>query len=147
MSENQQLLINEDSPKGSQANSTLKTLKIVTCIVSALTLVVVIILGSVVLSKSVDTNKAAKNIVDPTTETLPESFVVPYTARTPAKDQGHRGTCWIFSTLGVLEGSYRKNGVEKGYLKDNEYVAFSEQACKQDNLFFLCLYVFLLFIM
>lgn len=132
MSETDRLLINgESSRTSSNSMSLMKTLKIVTCIISVLTLVVMVILSSVVLSKTVDTKKIANRIVDPATETLPETFVVPYTARTPTKDQGKRGTCWIFSTMGVLEGSYRKNGYEKGYLKEDEYVAFSEQACKK----------------
>lgn len=144
MSENQSLLINGDSQKTSNKMSLMKTLKVVTCIISVLTLIVVVVLSSVILSKSVDTSKIANAIVDPATEALPESFVVPYTARTPTKDQGHRGTCWIFSTLGVLEGSYRKNGYEKGYLKDDEYVAFSEQACKYKNHFVAQFYFTLL---
>eukprot|EP00727_Mastigamoeba_balamuthi_P007652 m51a1_g3507 hypothetical protein (577) ;mRNA; r:863725-865749 len=59
---------------------------------------------------------------------LPAVYLVPETARTPVKEQGNRGTCWIFSTFAALEASYRKNGYEKGYLEEDEYVPFSEQA-------------------
>ena len=30
--------------------------------------------------------------------------------------------------MGVLEASYRANGIKKGFLKEDEYVTFSEQA-------------------
>eukprot|EP00727_Mastigamoeba_balamuthi_P003942 m51a1_g13545 putative papain family cysteine protease domain containing protein (139) ;mRNA; f:982-1764 len=59
---------------------------------------------------------------------LPKSFLIPDRAMTPVKDQMSRGTCWIFSTMGLIESSYRKNGIEKGFLRDDEYVSFSEQA-------------------
>ncbi|CAH0489405.1 unnamed protein product [Peronospora farinosa] len=57
---------------------------------------------------------------------LPSKFAVEYV--TPRQDQAHRGTCWDFATIGFLEQSYRAHGVHKGWLKPDEYVAFSEQA-------------------
>lgn len=101
--------------------------------ICSLSFLLVVILNSVITDKAVAINKAVKSVVDPETETLPASYVVPFTARTPVKDQAHRGTCWIFSIMGILEGLYRKNGVEKGFLKEDEYVSFSEQACKQQQ--------------
>ena len=47
---------------------------------------------------------------------------------TPAKNQQSRGTCWVFCTLGFLEASYRAYGYRKGWLGEDEYVSFSEQA-------------------
>lgn len=47
---------------------------------------------------------------------------------TPLKTQDNRGTCWDFATIGPLEQSYRAQGVHHGWLKHDEYVAFSEQA-------------------
>ena len=113
--------------------------------ICTLSFVLVVILNSLITDKSVKINNVVKSVVDPATEVLPAAYVVPYTARTPAKDQGRRGTCWIFSTMGILEGLYRKNGVEKGFLKDDEYVSFSEQACNnkiKSHLFFhlLCFF-------
>jgi len=35
---------------------------------------------------------------------------------------------FLFSTIGLLEASYRRQGLKKGYLKKDEYVKFSEQA-------------------
>eukprot|EP00727_Mastigamoeba_balamuthi_P005028 m51a1_g14523 hypothetical protein (552) ;mRNA; f:909831-911645 len=67
-----------------------------------------------------------RDVPDP--PVLPAVFLVPETARTPVKAQGGRGTCWIFSTFAALEASYRKNGYEKGFLREDEYVPFSEQA-------------------
>eukprot|EP01105_Mastigella_eilhardi_P013716 TRINITY_DN3123_c0_g1_i1.p1 TRINITY_DN3123_c0_g1~~TRINITY_DN3123_c0_g1_i1.p1 ORF type:complete len:538 (-),score=171.18 TRINITY_DN3123_c0_g1_i1:375-1988(-) len=46
----------------------------------------------------------------------------------PRYYQRDRGTCWDFATIGVLEQSYRENGVAKGYLTADQYVRFSEQA-------------------
>lgn len=57
---------------------------------------------------------------------LPSKFAVDYV--TPRQNQAHRGTCWDFATIGFLEQSYRANGVANGWLADDEYVAFSEQA-------------------
>ncbi|EQC31798.1 hypothetical protein SDRG_10587 [Saprolegnia diclina VS20] len=47
---------------------------------------------------------------------------------TPRKDQSQRGTCWDFATIGVLEQSYRAHGLAHGWLEEDEYVSFSEQA-------------------
>ncbi|KAF1336196.1 hypothetical protein FI667_g723, partial [Globisporangium splendens] len=57
---------------------------------------------------------------------LPSKFAVDYV--TPRQNQAHRGTCWDFATIGFLEQSYRENGVRNGWLEEDEYVAFSEQA-------------------
>ncbi|KAH3745481.1 hect e3 ubiquitin [Pelomyxa schiedti] len=61
-------------------------------------------------------------------ETIPSSYGVPFYAITPVKDQGHRGTCWAFATIGLLEAQYRAYGYLAGLLDDDEYVSFSEQA-------------------
>lgn len=47
---------------------------------------------------------------------------------TPVKFQAKRGTCWDFTTLGILEQTYRRQGAEKGWLAQLEYVVFSEHA-------------------
>ncbi|KAH9115683.1 hypothetical protein LEN26_012965, partial [Aphanomyces euteiches] len=57
---------------------------------------------------------------------IPSKFAVQYV--TPRQDQAQRGTCWDFATISLLEWSYRANGVRNGWLRDDEYVAFSEQA-------------------
>jgi len=62
------------------------------------------------------------------TRPLPKSYLIPDDVRTPVKNQAHRGTCYIFSTMGILEASYRRYGIRHGYLKENEYVKFCEQA-------------------
>ena len=57
---------------------------------------------------------------------------LPVQARGAVRDAGEapelRGACWLFSTVGVLEASYRKQGAEKGYLGAHEYLKLSEQA-------------------
>ncbi|OWY94550.1 hypothetical protein PHMEG_00035684, partial [Phytophthora megakarya] len=57
---------------------------------------------------------------------FPTKFAVDYV--TPLKTQDERGTCWDFATVGVLENSYRQQGVAHGWLHDDEYMAISEQA-------------------
>ncbi|KAF0713728.1 hypothetical protein As57867_004226, partial [Aphanomyces stellatus] len=57
---------------------------------------------------------------------LPSKFAVQYV--TPRQDQAGRGTCWDFSTISLLEWSYREHGVRNGWLEADEYVAFSQQA-------------------
>ncbi|OQR93357.1 hypothetical protein THRCLA_08461 [Thraustotheca clavata] len=56
---------------------------------------------------------------------LPPKFSVDFV--TPYKDQAGRGTCWDFGTVGFLEQTYRQQGVLKGWLDENTYVALSEQ--------------------
>jgi len=57
---------------------------------------------------------------------LPYRYASKY--QTPRYYQEDRGTCWDFATVGILEQSYRQNGIEKGYLKPDEYVRLNEQA-------------------
>ncbi|TMW61485.1 hypothetical protein Poli38472_012676 [Pythium oligandrum] len=57
---------------------------------------------------------------------LPHKFAVEHV--TPLKTQDNRGTCWDFAAVGVLENSYRAQGVHHGWLKENEYIPISEQA-------------------
>jgi len=57
---------------------------------------------------------------------LPYRYSTKY--QTPRYYQEDRGTCWDFATIGILEQSYRQNGIEKGYLKEEEYVRLNEQA-------------------
>lgn len=47
---------------------------------------------------------------------------------TPRVDQEQRGTCWDFATIGMLEQSYRAQGVANGWIDPDKYVGFSEQA-------------------
>eukprot|EP00727_Mastigamoeba_balamuthi_P003069 m51a1_g1276 hypothetical protein (570) ;mRNA; f:108271-110372 len=56
----------------------------------------------------------------------PSSFSVPHLL--PRFYQEDRGTCWAFGTMGVIEQSYRANGVAKGFLDPESYVRFSVQA-------------------
>lgn len=59
---------------------------------------------------------------------LPKSFIVDKKWINPATNQGSRGTCWAFATLYLLESHYRAQGVDQGFLRENEYVRFSVQA-------------------
>ena len=63
---------------------------------------------------------------------IPTSFVTPY--QLPRYSQYNRGTCWALATIGLLEQSYRDNGIRKGFLKENEYVRLSSQAYAIDIL-------------
>ena len=47
---------------------------------------------------------------------------------TPTDFQLQRGDCWLFATVSLLEDSYRRQGVEKGYLRPDEYLRLSRQA-------------------
>lgn len=47
---------------------------------------------------------------------------------TPSADQALRGDCWLFATTGILEDSYRRFGVAKGWLAASEYTKLSRQA-------------------
>ncbi|KAG2874282.1 hypothetical protein PC114_g25359, partial [Phytophthora cactorum] len=57
---------------------------------------------------------------------FPTKFAVDYV--TPLKTQDERGTCWDFATVGVLENSYRQQGIAHGWLQEDQYMAISEQA-------------------
>lgn len=57
----------------------------------------------------------------------PSSFVVNNSYLLPVWNQHNRGTCWAFSTINLLESHYKHQGIMKGYLKDDEYVAFSQE--------------------
>lgn len=109
-----------------QQGSLMRALMIVGGI-SVLSVILTLSFGiAVVVQNNKQTDKLS-TLEDQPGDFFPETFLVPATARTPAKDQQRRGTCWIFATMGMMEGSYRKNGYAKGYLAEDEYVAFSEQ--------------------
>ncbi|RLN89134.1 hypothetical protein BBJ28_00022249, partial [Nothophytophthora sp. Chile5] len=61
-----------------------------------------------------------------TAKKFPTKFAVDFV--TPLKTQDERGTCWDFATVGVLENSYRQQGIANGWLLEDEYMAISEQA-------------------
>jgi len=58
---------------------------------------------------------------------LPLSKFAVYAAG-PVRDQMSRGTCWDFATMRFMEERYRQQAMAKGYLADDKYVRFSEQA-------------------
>ena len=39
-----------------------------------------------------------------------------------------KGTCWAFGIIGMLEHSYRDNGLKKGFLKEDEFVRLNPQS-------------------
>lgn len=79
------------------------------------------------LSQShVSINAAATEVFRAQRQQLPSKWAAPYNV--PQYFQEDRGTCWDFAAIGVLEQSYRHNGVIKGFLKPSEYVRFSDQA-------------------
>jgi len=57
---------------------------------------------------------------------LPYRYATKY--QTPRYYQEDRGTCWDFATIGILEQSYRQNGIEKKFLQEDQYVRLNEQA-------------------
>ena len=96
-------------------------------VVSVVSLVLTLSFGIAVVVQHGNQATTLDNIESKPTGYLPEIYLVPATARTPVKNQQQRGTCWIFATIAMLEGSYRKSGYERGYLAENEYVSLSEQ--------------------
>ncbi|KAL7722928.1 Papain family cysteine protease domain containing protein [Entamoeba marina] len=58
-------------------------------------------------------------------EGIPPSARIPHS--TPNYYQMERGTCWAFALIGFLEDNYRQNGIQKGFLKESEYLRLSEQ--------------------
>ncbi|KAL7715695.1 Papain family cysteine protease domain containing protein [Entamoeba marina] len=58
---------------------------------------------------------------------MPGKFLVPWEALTPAKDQGHRMTCWAFAVTGFLEASYNYVAKKLHGHSHTSYVSFSEQ--------------------
>ncbi|GAB1227459.1 hypothetical protein ENUP19_0340G0040 [Entamoeba nuttalli] len=78
-------------------------------------------------------DKAVQDVDEGLTQpVLPTSFVTPY--QLPRYCQYNRGTCWALATIGLLEQSYRDNGIRKGFLKENEYLRLSPQAYAIDVL-------------
>ncbi|KAK8886489.1 hypothetical protein M9Y10_041952 [Tritrichomonas musculus] len=67
-------------------------------------------------------------ISDTTKVALPTRYIVPDKYILPPSDQASRGICWAFATIFLLESQYRANGIDKGFLKESEYVNFSKQA-------------------
>lgn len=56
----------------------------------------------------------------------PERFLID--GLTPSAHQMHRGDCYLFSGTGILEDSYRRYGVEKGWFQPDHYLRLSRQA-------------------
>ncbi|RHY29002.1 hypothetical protein DYB32_005537 [Aphanomyces invadans] len=103
----------------------------------------VVVLGSIIIVgksvsdslthiKTVESQQAVQAL---SAYNLPSKFAVQHV--TPRQDQAQRGTCWDFATISYLEWSYRANGVANGWLKDEEYVAFSEQGGEDYDLYYL----------
>ena len=114
---------------GRRLSSGLRALLATTLVVCLVTLVSVFVFGGVVLSRMpvrhVDPERAERMRQ---AMPLPHAYVVPSDVRTPVKNQAHRGTCYIFSTMGIVEASYRRYGIKHGLLAADDYVKFSEQA-------------------
>lgn len=102
--------------------------------ISAILLIVAVVIASIAKS---DLNKYKTDLVKKATESLnqvekisksylPSRFALDYLP--PRKYQYNRGTCWAFSIVGPVEAQYRKQGIEQGFLNQNEYVKFTEQA-------------------
>jgi len=74
-------------------------------------------------------DKIVKQIIGTSLDfALPTRFVVDNSYILPPSNQQSRGTCWIFSTLMLMESHYRHQGIKAGYLNPDEYVSFSKQA-------------------
>ena len=58
----------------------------------------------------------------------PSAHKFAITGVTPTDFQMNRGDCWLFATVGLLEDSYRRYGVARGWLKPDEYLHMSRQA-------------------
>jgi hypothetical protein len=58
----------------------------------------------------------------------PSAHKFALTGVTPTDFQMSRGDCWLFATVGILEDSYRRYGVARGWLKPEEYLHISRQA-------------------
>ena len=58
----------------------------------------------------------------------PSAHKFALTGVTPTDFQMSRGDCWLFATVGLLEDSYRRYGVARGWLKPEEYLHISRQA-------------------
>ena len=61
-------------------------------------------------------------------QSIPSAFSVPATYLLPTYNQHHRGTCWAFAAIYLLEAQYRHQGIVEGYLDENQFVRFSEEA-------------------
>jgi len=122
----EQSLLGNEREDNRRSHSAVHAMTTAAVILSCVTLVTVVIFGAVLIEYHHPSEKTIERLRQ--TMPLPKSYIVPDDVRTPAKNQAHRGTCYIFSTIGILEASYRRNGLKKGYLKENEYVKFSEQA-------------------
>ena len=78
---------------------------------------------------------------------VPKKYIVNNSYILPVWNQFDRGTCWAFAVTYLLESQYKHQGIQFGYLKDNQYVAFSQEGltkfmvdkCLQDPLPKTCL--------
>ncbi|KAH7827465.1 putative papain family cysteine protease domain containing protein [Monocercomonoides exilis] len=116
-------------------------------IVFFLVAISIISLPAIILSGLTIKPTATKHIDEPSPRAevvLPTRYFAPYAP--PMTFQDNRGTCWVQALVGELEHSYRKNGIEKGFLKENEYVPFSIQAfgmsivqeCQKEENYYTC---------
>lgn len=86
-------LLNADkrSVEPSLASPLLRTIAVVVIILSVATVLCVVIFGAVVVARVGDVREAQEHLNEAAIQ-LPARYHVPYTAMTPAKDQGRRGT-------------------------------------------------------
>lgn len=59
---------------------------------------------------------------------IPSKYIIEDSIMSPVFNQGPRGTCWMFQIITLLETQYKQQGLERGFLKKDEYVKFSPEA-------------------
>ncbi|EAL50093.1 papain family cysteine protease domain containing protein [Entamoeba histolytica HM-1:IMSS-B] len=122
-------LLNPDegySPK--KKHNTIETFCTLWMILSMITFVLFGIVLTCCMFLSTRLEGFTTKIIDNCEETLPSQYLIPQNASVIPKNQQSRGSCWIFSTIGYLESSYRAYGLRHNLLNSTEYVQFSEQA-------------------
>jgi len=131
MSDSHNYRPNTDDPETSKCMKSSIVILFITLILAIISLVLIITNYNNSTERSINSvDEVMMDLIENSSiyDLIPTKYSVDKEYLLPPSNQAHRGTCWIFATIFLLESQYRANGIRKGFLEQNQYVQLSKQA-------------------